>query len=49
VLLDHGEEVAEERALLERQLAGDRIGLGGLGVPVDLPDAGMAAAVGGLG
>jgi hypothetical protein len=46
VLLDDGEEVAEQGALVRGQLAGDRVRAGRARVAVDLPDPCVAAAIG---
>jgi hypothetical protein len=45
VLLDHREEITEERPLVRRQLARDRVGPGRAGPAGRLPDAGVAAAL----
>jgi hypothetical protein len=45
VLLDHGEQVAEESALVGRQLAGDRVRAGGAGLAGRLADARVTAAL----
>jgi len=42
VLLDHGEEVAEESPLLGRQLLSDRVGTRSAGRLSGLADAGVA-------
>jgi hypothetical protein len=45
VLLDHGEQVAEEGALVRRQLAGDRVGPGRAGAAGRLADARVTPAI----
>jgi hypothetical protein len=45
VLLDHGEQIAEQRALVGRQLAGDCVGPWRAVLARRLSDPGVAAAI----
>jgi len=45
VLLDHGEQIAEQRALIGRQLAGDRVCPRRAVLARRLSDPGVAAAI----
>lgn len=45
VLLDHREQIAEQRALAGGQLAGDRVGARRAGTAGGLADAGVPAAI----
>jgi hypothetical protein len=45
VLLDHREQVAEERALLAAELLGDGVGPRSAGAAMRLADASVAAAL----
>jgi hypothetical protein len=45
VLLDHREQIAEQRALLLAQLLGERVGAWGPAATLALADAGVAATL----